>query len=135
MKNFELKVTLEKKDGQFPLAVTTFNYLRRMERQELLKKHYKPSKVDILNFVKSDKKGAKGKEASSSYASSEVSTLDSESVMYLKKLLKFADKEDIFRVLLKKPLKDKQSKKSARLSVIPTDVEEDSDPFAINKKK
>ena len=70
MKNFELKVTLEKKDGQFPLAVTTFNYLRRMERQELLKKHYKPSKVDILNFVKSDKKGAKGKEASSSYASS-----------------------------------------------------------------
>ena len=55
--------------------------------------------------------------------------------MYLKKLLKFADKEDIFRVLLKKPLKDKQSKKSARLSVIPTDVEEDSDPFAINKKK
>ena len=62
LKNFELKVTLEKKDGQFPLALSTFHYLRRMERQELLKKHYKPSKVDILNFVKPDKKGQRGKE-------------------------------------------------------------------------
>ena len=62
LKNFELNVTLEKKDGQFPLAVTTFHYLRRMERQELLKKHYKPSKTEILNFVKVDKKGSKGKE-------------------------------------------------------------------------
>ena len=122
LKNFELKVKLEKKDGQFPLAVTTFHYLRRMERQELLKKNYKPSKVEILNFVKVDKKGTKAKEENSSYTSAEVNSLDSESIMYLKRILKFSDKEEIFRVLLKKPLKDKQSKKSARLSIIPTDV-------------
>lgn len=30
LKNFELKVTLEKINGRFPLAITTFNYLRRM---------------------------------------------------------------------------------------------------------
>ena len=93
-----------------------------MERQELLKKNYKPSKVEILNFVKVDKKGTKAKEENSSYTSAEVNSLDSESIMYLKRILKFSDKEEIFRVLLKKPLKDKQSKKSARLSIIPTDV-------------
>lgn len=45
LKNFELKVTLEKREGQYPLAITTYRYIRRMERQELLKKNYKPSKI------------------------------------------------------------------------------------------
>jgi hypothetical protein len=33
-----------------------------MERQELMKKNYKPSKVEILNFIKIDKKAQKDKE-------------------------------------------------------------------------
>ena len=120
LKNFELKVTLEKQDGIFPLALTTFHYLRRMERQELLKKHYKPSKVDIQHFVRLDRARHNKEEEEAS----EVSTLDSESISLLRKLLKFTDKEELFRVLLKKPLKDKQSKKAVRMSLIPTDVED-----------
>ena len=106
-----------------------------MERQELLKKNYKPSKVEILNFVKVDKKAQKNKEDENSYVSSEVNSLDSESIMLLRRLLKFTDKEELFRVLLKKPLKDKQAKKSVRLSIIPTDAESESEGFEIKKKK
>ena len=105
-----------------------------MERQELVKKHYKPSKIEILNFVKIDRKAQK-KEDDLSYNTQEVNSLDSESIMLLKKLLKFTDKEELFRVLLKKPLKEKQSKKAVRLSIIPTDVEEESEGFEIKKKK
>ena len=126
LKNFELKVTLEKKDGEFPLAITTFRYLRRMERQELMKKGYKPSKSDILNFVKSEKTSLKLGSEESSAISPEVLALDSESVQLLRRLLNFTDKEELFRVLLKKSLKDKHSNKSVRLSIIPTDVEEES---------
>lgn len=75
LKNFELKVTLQKTDGQFPLALTTFNYLRRMERQELMKKNYKPSKVEILNFVKVDRKAQKDKEDNA--VNAEINSLDS----------------------------------------------------------
>jgi hypothetical protein len=57
-----------------------------------MKKSYKPSKVDILNFVKGDKKGQKGKEGDS-YLFSEISSLDSESVSLLRRLLKFTDKD------------------------------------------
>ena len=133
LKNFELKVNLEKKDGQFPLAITTFRYLRRMERQDLLKKNYKPPKVEILNFIKPEKKAQTASEAS--YINADVNALDSESVMILKRLLKFTDKEELFRVLLRKPLKDKQAKKSVRLSIIPTDVESEPESFDIKKKK
>jgi len=45
LKNFELKVSLEKVEGQYPLAITTYQYIRRLERQELVKKHYKPTKT------------------------------------------------------------------------------------------
>lgn len=51
----------------------------------------------------------------------------------LRKLVRFVDKEDLFKVLLKKPLKDRQSKKAVRLSIIPTDVE-DSEGFDVKKK-
>jgi hypothetical protein len=47
-------------------------------------------------------------------------------VSLVRKLLAFVDKEDLFRVCLKKPLKDKYSKKVVRLSIIPTDVEDSS---------
>lgn len=87
-----------------------------------MKKHYKACKSDVLNFVRPDKKGQRYKEDENSAVSQEVSSLDTESVHLLKKLLKFTDKGELFRVLLKKPLKEKQSKKSVRLSIIPTDV-------------
>ena len=64
-----------------------------------------------------------------------MNSLDSESTSILKKLLKFADKDELFRVLLKKPLKDKQSKKAVRMSLIPTDAEEEGEAFEIKKKK
>ena len=51
----------------------------------------------------------------------------------LRKLVKFVDKEDLFKVLLKKPLKDKKSKKAVRMSVVPTDVE-DSENYEVKKK-
>lgn len=65
---------------------------------------------------------------------SEINALDSESISLLKGLVQFVDKEELFRVLLKKPLKDKQSKKAVRLCIIPTDIEEDSAEFEIKKK-
>ena len=99
----------------------------------MVKKFYKPSKTEILNFVKVDKKASKGHEES--YITADVNALDSESIMMLKKLLNFTSKEELFRVLLKQPLKDKQSKKSVILSIIPTDVEEESEVFDIKKKK
>lgn len=132
IKNFELKLSLIKKDGLYQLAISTFNYLRRMERQELAKKHYKPSKVDLLSFIPSNKNRKHGDLQLP--ISQDVASLDSESVSLLSKLLKFVDKEELFRVLLKKPLKDKQSKKSVRLSIIPTDIESETEAFEIKKK-
>jgi hypothetical protein len=62
LKNFELKVTLEKQEGQFPLAISTFQYIRRLERQELVRKHYKPSKVDLTPFIIASKKAQRASE-------------------------------------------------------------------------
>ena len=62
LKNFELKVSLQKVEGQFPLAITTYQYIRRLERQELVKKHYKPTKAEVLNFARPDKKGQRHRE-------------------------------------------------------------------------
>jgi hypothetical protein len=90
-----------------------------MERQELAKKHYKPSKIDLLAFVP---KNSRAKDEDDK-VSSEVASLDSESIALLHRLLPFTDKEELFRVLIKKPLKEKSSKKSVRLSIIPTDVD------------
>jgi len=95
-----------------------------MERQELVKKNYKPSKVEVLAFIK-NKKTVKENE-DNGYACTEGNSLDSESVSLVRKLLGFVDKEELFRVLLKKQLKDKHSKKVVRLSIIPTDVEDSS---------
>jgi hypothetical protein len=55
-------------------------------------------------------------------------------VVLLRKLLKFTDKGELFKVLLKRPLRDRQSKKAVRLSIIPTDVEE-NEGFEIKKKQ
>jgi hypothetical protein len=49
--------------------------------------------------------------------------------------LQFTDKEELFRVLLKKPLKERHAKKAVRLAIVPTDVEEESEGFEIKKKK
>ena len=108
------------------MALSTYNYLRRKERQDLVKKHYKPSQIDVLKFV------PKNITVESS-SNSELTSLDSESIQLLRKLLGFVDKEELFRVLLKKPLREKQSKKAVRLSIIPTDVSL-SEGFSIKKK-
>jgi hypothetical protein len=130
LKNFELKVTLNKVNGEFPLAISTYNYLRRMERQELVKKHYKPSKVDLLAFTAPARRNKRPEPS----GNPEVEALDSESIGLLRGMLAFVDKEELFRALLKKPLKDRQSKKAVRLCIIPTDVEEESEGFEIKKK-
>jgi hypothetical protein len=130
IKNFELRVTLNKLNGELPLAISTYNYLRRMERQELVKKHYKPSTTNVLAFTGPARR-TKRPEPS---GNAEVEALDSESIGLLRGLLNFVDKDELFRVLLKKPLKDRQSKKAVRLCIIPTDVEEESEGFEIRKK-
>ena len=86
-----------------------------------------------MNFVKVDKKSQKDKEDNNSNA--EINTLDTESILLLKRLLKFTDKEELFRVLIKKPLKEKQAKKAVRLSIIPTDVESEAETFEVKKKQ
>lgn len=123
LKNFELRLVVSKVDGEIPLAVSTYNYLRRIERQELAKKHYKPSKTDLLAFTQRHATEEQG----------QASTLDSESISLLRDLLPFTDKEELFKVLLKKPLKERESKKAVRLSIIPTDIEE-GEEFEIRKK-
>lgn len=84
-----------------------------------------------MNFVRNRKVVADG----DSLVSHDVTALDSESVALLHKLLQFTDKEELFRVLLKKPLREKHSKKMVRLSIIPTDVESESEGFDIKKKQ
>ncbi|CAM6000018.1 unnamed protein product [Sphagnum balticum] len=104
-----------------------------MEKQEIVKKNFKASKFDILNFVNRGDRKQNQKKELSNLVTPESGSLDSESVSILHHLLKFTDKEELFRVLLKKPLKEKHSKKLVRLAIIPTDVE-DSDNFDIKKK-
>ena len=88
LKNFEIRLSLSKVNGEFPLTINTYNYLRRMERQELVKKYYKPSKVDLLAFTSS-----KGKAKRSDPSDNpEINALDSESIGLLKGLLQFVDK-------------------------------------------
>ena len=67
LKNFEMKVRLS---GDFTLAMSTYGYIRRLEKQELVKKHYKASKADPLNFIPK-------KRGSQIPADSELSGLDS----------------------------------------------------------
>jgi hypothetical protein len=130
LKNFEIKVTLVKSNGDFPLTINTYNYLRRMERQELTKKHYKPSKIELLSFTAPSRRVKRSEPSDNA----EINSLDSESISLLRGLVQYVDKEELFRVLLKKPLKDRQSKKAVRLSIIPTDVETENEGFEIIKK-
>jgi hypothetical protein len=125
LKNFEIKVTLVKINGEFPLTINTYNYLRRMERQDLAKKHYKPSNANLLAFTSP----ARRVKRSDPSENPEINALDSESISLLRGLVQYVDKEELFRVLLKKPLKDRQSKKAVRLSIIPTDIESGSEGF------
>ena len=130
LKNFEIRLSLSKVNGEFPLTINTYNYLRRMERQELVKKHYKPSKVDLLAFTTSSRRVKR----SDPSENPEINALDSESIALLKGLVQYVDKEELFRVLLKKNLKDRQSKKTVRMAIVPTDIEEESEGFEIKKK-
>lgn len=130
LKNFELRLSVGKINGEFPLAITTYDCLRRMERQELLKKHYKPSKVDVLAFFPASRRSKRPEPS----GNPEAEALDTESIGLLRGLLPFVDKEELFRVLLKKPLRDRQSKKLVRMCIIPTDAEEGAQDFSTKKK-
>lgn len=128
LKNFEIKVTVAALNREFPLTLSTYNYLRRMEKQELAKKHYKPSKIDVLPFV------ARKLKRMESTDNSEINNLDSESISLLRGLVNYVDKEELFRILVRKPLKERQSKKAVRLLTIPNDPEAESEGFEIKKK-
>lgn len=91
-----------------------------MEKQELVKKNYKPSKVELLPFIKNRK--ILKEEDNQGYGCTEGNSLDTHSVSLVRGLLSFVDKEELFRVLLKKQLKDRYSKKVVRMSIVPTDV-------------
>ena len=130
LKNFEIKVTVASLNREFPLTLSTYNYLRRMERQELAKKHYKPSKIDVLPFIAVARK-LKRMESTDN---SEINNLDSESISLLRGLVNYVDKEELFRILVRKPLKERQSKKAVRLLTIPNDPEAESEGFEIKKK-
>lgn len=64
---------------------------------------------------------------------SNIEPLDSGSSQILQDLLAFVDKEDLLKLLIKKPLKDKASKKAVRLMVVPTD-DEDNTTTEVRKK-
>jgi len=59
--------------------------------------------------------------------------LDSTSNQILQNLLSFVDKEDLLRLVVKKPLKDKANKKAVRMMVVPTD-DEDNSTMEVRKK-
>lgn len=66
-----------------------------MEKQELIKKNNKPSKIDPLSFIpdKNDKKKNEKRKDNVSTIEQEIDPLDTESVSLLKKLVGFVDKE------------------------------------------
>ena len=123
-------MTVAALNREFPLTLSTYNYLRRMEKQELAKKHYKPSKIDVLPFIAVARKLKRMENTDNS----EINNLDSESISLLRGLVNYVDKEELFRILVRKPLKERQSKKAVRLLTIPNDPEAESEGFEIKKK-
>ncbi len=65
---------------------------------------------------------------------STIEPLDTNSTQILNNLLEFVDKEELLRLLIKKPLKDKVSKKAVRMMVVPTDAE-DNETLEVRKKR
>ncbi len=60
--------------------------------------------------------------------------LDFESKQLLDVLLGQVNKDDLFKVLVKKPLREKNMKKLVRMMVVPTDSEDDGEIPLIHKK-
>ena len=106
--------------------------MRRLEKQEIFTKLNKNHKTDLTAFTASKQTQKNLQATKNSNIPSEISTLDSESLNILKNMLPFVDKEDLFKVLIKKPLKDKYSKKMVRMAVVPTDAS-DNDTLEIKK--
>lgn len=63
-----------------------------------------------------------------------VEDLDFESKQLLDVLLGQVNKDDLFKVLVKKPLREKNMKKLVRMMVVPTDSEDDGEIPLIHKK-
>lgn len=99
-----------------------------MEKTEFFKKNSgKKATSDILSFIhvaKVDKKTQVKKVENYSVLPSSIDPLDTNSTQILKDLLSFVDKEELLRLLIKKPLKDKANKKAVRMMVVPTDAED-----------
>ncbi len=96
----------------------------------MAKKHYKPSKIDVLPFIAAARKFKR----TENLDNSEINALDSESISLLRGLVNYVDKEELFRILVRKPLKERQSKKAVRLLTIPNDPEAEAEGFEIKKK-
>ncbi len=115
VKNFTIKMHVNT-DHEVPILPSTRRYLRRIQKQELAKKHWsKSQKVDIVGFFRAEKKGKKDDVVQNS----QFGDLDTESFNILKKLKHFVEKEDLLRVAIKHPLRNKESKKIVRLMAVP----------------
>lgn len=126
-KKMEIRLSLAPVDGLIPVLPSTRRYLRRMEKQEYFKKNGgKKATSDILSFISGPKttKAQSKKVENYSVLPSNIEPLDTNSVQILHDLLAFVDKEELLRLLIKKPLKDKGSKKAVRMMVVPTDAED-----------
>ena len=60
--------------------------------------------------------------------------LDTNSTSILRTLVPFVKKEELLKILIKKPLKDKSNKKAVRMMVVPTD-NYDNETMEVRKKK
>ena len=123
-----LKVHVDTNEGDIPILPSTRRYLRRLEKQEQARKNWsKGSKIDVLNFVSQTQKSKKKEEAPEQSTLNVSVALDTESIDILRKLKDFVDKEDLLRVLIKQPLRNKHSKKVVRLMAVPTLETSDED--------
>ncbi len=138
VKNFEIRLSLSPVDGLIPVLPSTRRYLRRMEKADYFKKNSgKKATQDILSFIhvaKAEKKSQAKKVENYSILPSTIEPLDTNSTQILNGLLGFVDKEELLRLLIKKPLKDKGSKKAVRMMVVPTDSE-DNETLEVRKKR
>jgi hypothetical protein len=137
-KNFEIKLNLSPVDGFIPVLPSTRRFLRRMEKTEFFKKNSaKKTTVEINNFVRSPKADKKGQSKivdDFCVLPTNIEPLDTNSTSILRSLLPFVDKEDLLKLLIKKPLKDKANKKAVRMMVVPTDSE-DNETMEVRKKR
>ena len=82
LKDCKVRLQVESESDEIPLLPSTRRYIRRMKKQETVRKE-KPSKVDILSFISN--KSTKGNKflSASDEMSAEVGPLDTDSLRIL----------------------------------------------------